>query len=457
MISVVAVLAGCGWFERDASPTPEPPPPQVPLAARDVPIPEGPNVVLIIGCTVRKDQLTPYGGPPELTPFLGGMAKRGALFETAIDAAPWTRPGHTAVLTGNHAAHIGMIEPSQQINSRKLAEEVTTVAEHLYGAGYATVGMTANPNLNALFGFSQGFEQYYEASGLWRDVGTIKVPGRTMAETAAQMLDRRPEPARPFYLQMTLVDAHAPYPRNPHQAKALQPDGAPKSVGSYRVGLQRFDAAIQHLQTLLGERGYTEENTLFMVVNDHGEGLHWPTKAHSVEHGYALYETSVGMPWIVSGPGIAKDHRIGGLASQVDVMPTLNGLLGIDGYTGPGQDWSAQLRGVSDKTTRTRAWVDTWFWESHRAAIYTEALACFDQFKKPRRERYSHPSPYCYNRVSDPHGLEPLPPVASLLEELHAWNRATKDTYEAWPHTADTVVDDDTTRQLEALGYVEPE
>lgn len=454
-LSVFAMMAAGCWRSEPAA-TPPPKPPDAPLAARDAPVPSGPNVVLVIGCTVRRDQLTPYGGPPGLTPFLDGLAQRGALFESAVDAAPWTRPGHTAVLTGHHAAEIGMVEPTQQVNSRRLAEPVTTIAEHLYGAGYATIGLTANPNLNAMFGFAQGFEQYYEGSELWREVGTVKVAGRVMADNAAKMVDRLPE-QRPFYLQMTLVDAHAPYPTNPGEARQLNDPGAPEQVGYYRVGLRRFDGAIHHLADALRQRGFTEENTLFIVVNDHGEGLRWPTAAHSAEHGYALYETSVGMPWIVAGPGIAARHRIGGMASQVDVLPTLTGLLGIDGYEGPGQDWSAQLRGEADRTTRTRAFVDTWFWEVQRAAIYTEQHACFDQYNDPPRQRHDHEHPYCYDRAADPHGLSPLPPDPALLGELKVWHDGLVQRYTDWPHTADTDIDDQTTRQLEALGYIEPD
>lgn len=458
-LSALMVLAACnGRACQGSGPSASPPArplDDLQLPARSDAFPTGPNVVLIIGCTVRKDQLTPYGGPDDLTPFLSSMAAQGALFEHAIDAAPWTRPGHTAVLTGHHAAEIGMVEPTSRVNSRRLADEVTTIAEHLHGAGYATIGLTANPNLNAVFGFSQGFDQYYEGSGLWRDVGTVKVPGRQMAENAVEMVDRIPD-ERPFYLQMTLVDAHVPYPRNPREAASLQPEDAPERVGAYRVGLRRFDAAIEHLHSLLSERGFHAENTVFMVVNDHGEGLRWPNKLHSVEHGYALYETSVGMPWIVSGPGVVPGHRIGGMASQVDVLPTINGLLNIEGYEGPGHNWAEQLRGVAE-TTRQRAWVDTWFWEVERAAIYTDQQACFQHFSEPARPRHQHPSPYCYDRQEDPHGLEPLAPNAALLGELRQWHDGLVSRYRAWPHTADTDVDADITAQLEALGYIAPD
>ena len=74
---VLLGLSGCGWGLLGAEEAVVTAPPAVPIVAgadRVDPIPDGPNVVLIIGCTVRKDQITPYGGPEGLTPFLDGMA-----------------------------------------------------------------------------------------------------------------------------------------------------------------------------------------------------------------------------------------------------------------------------------------------------------------------------------------------------------------------------------------------
>jgi NHS family xanthosine MFS transporter len=45
-----------------------------------VPVAERPNVVMVIGCTVRRDQLTPYGGPAHTTPLLASLAAQGTRF-----------------------------------------------------------------------------------------------------------------------------------------------------------------------------------------------------------------------------------------------------------------------------------------------------------------------------------------------------------------------------------------
>ncbi|MCB9778111.1 MAG: sulfatase [Alphaproteobacteria bacterium] len=427
-------------------------------AAPGAPV-DGPSVVLVIGCTLRKDILSPWGGDPALTPTLARLAAEGAVFDDAITAAPWTRPGHTAVLTGQHPAAIGMVEDGDGINSRVLAPEVRTLAEAFHEAGYTTLGLTANPNINALFGFAQGFDAYYEASGLWRSAGTVKTPGATMVDQALAMLDER-EQQGAFYLQLTLVDAHAPYDTDLETGSRLAPPGAPVDFGRLRGDTGYFDASLQRLLDGLAARGLDGDDLIFVVVNDHGEGAQWPAH-HEVEHGFTLYESVVGMPWLVWGGPVAAGHRIDGLASQVDVLPTLTALAGLSldaPYTGPGHDFSAQLRGEGKRTDRGRAWSATWFRGVQRAAVFTEDRACVDRFATERRNRAHVPLPACFDRAADPGHATPLDPRsdgdAALLVELRRWHAGITQQYESWPHTTDAVIDQDLSDQLRALGYI---
>ena len=64
--------------------------------ATPVPLPSTlPNVVVMLGCTVRKDQMSPYGADSFITPRLDALAKSGTLFDDVIAAAPWTRAAST--------------------------------------------------------------------------------------------------------------------------------------------------------------------------------------------------------------------------------------------------------------------------------------------------------------------------------------------------------------------------
>ena len=423
------------------------------------PMHEGrPNVVLIIGCTLRRDQMTPYGAPNFTTPFLARLAKRGVVFEHAVDSAPWTRPATTAILTGHHAASIGMVEPGFKLNRRRLHGSVETLAERLSEAGYETIGLTANPNLNAVFGFDQGFDVYMEAQGLWSDHDIAKVPALQLAVEAHTLIDGRDDEDAPLFLQVLTIDTHEPIDAYPKRARHLSRDGVPPRIGAYRVELQRWDEGLEELWQGLRRRGYTETNTVLMVVNDHGEGLSWPPE-HGVGHGNFLFPSAVDMPWVVYGAGVAQGHRVRGMASQVDVHPTVLGLTGGLGYHGPGHNWSPQIRGDADRTTRTYAFSDTYYQRANRAAVYTEQKLCVHDFfniaEHLGRDRVI-PKTACFDRTVDPGARTPQPDVDSaMVEALMAWRREQKAAYEAWPHHESVTRDDPVMKQLEQLGYVD--
>ena len=307
-----------------------------------------PNVVMVIGCTLRKDQISAYGGHRAASPFLGKMAKKGVMFLDAFDAAPWTKAASTALMTGQHPISIGMIEPMDHGNRRLLSQQVTTLGEHFKGAGYSTFGLTANPNTSAVFGFDQGFDEYYDEP-LWRNNGMDKVPGREMVDRALEMLVKK-KPNVPFYLQLMLVDTHSPVTVKTKEREKYVLEGEPKRLADYRAMLKDFDSAVARLHRKMSDKS----NTYFIVVNDHGEGLNWP-EHHGKGHGRNTYPSAVSMPWLMMGPNIPANHSISGIASQVDVVPTILGLLGIDGYEGPGQNWSSSVLGETNQTTRERA------------------------------------------------------------------------------------------------------
>lgn len=419
---------------------------------------ERPNVVLVIGCTVRRDQLGAYGGPAGVTPFLDALAARGAVFADAVTASPWTRPSHVALLTGEHPAVIGMTEAGPGTNNRRLAPEVDTLAEHLAAGGYRTLGVTANPNLNRIWGMAQGFAAYHEGSVLWRERrGAVKPAGVDIVAAALELLDTDPAPGvsgDPFYLQLTLIDPHGPYPVDPKEIAPFDEPDLPPHVAPYRAGLHVFDAAVATLAAGLEARGFDDEDTLFLVVSDHGEGLDWPAH-HRLRHGRELFASVTAMPWIVTGPGVAE-QSIGGLASQVDVTPTVLGFVGLPPPDGPGQDWSAQLRGTSPDTTRGTAFAHTTFSDVDQAAVFTQEVACAVQRSAPEKKLPTRPLPHCYDRRAQPDATELLAaPPAALLQVAADWHAAMAAAATAWPHTANADPDADITELLGELGYIQ--
>jgi len=409
------------------------------------------NLVLVVGCTVRKDQLSVYGARAPTTPFLSSLAKDGARFLDVINAAPWTRAASAALLTGHHAVSVGMVEPTLGRNERALPERVVTLAEHLRSRGWATGGMTTNPNLNSVYGFAQGYDAYRQPERVWAEDRT-RMSGERAVPMALEVLDGL-DPQRPFFLLVVLTDSHAPFAITETERALFADPAVPDNVVEYRGVLRRVDQAVAALDAGLALRGFDAHNTVLAVVNDHGEGLSWPTH-HGKGHGRFLAPSVVGGVFVARGPQIASGHDIGGLVSQIDVAPTLAAVVGAGPFAGPGSDWSAQLRGDAGTTDRSRAYSDTWFRESDRAAVYTASAACQVDSARRGTRRETEFVTGCFDRQADPlHEHVVVRPA--LAAELTAWRAARLVEAVQFGDAPRVTPGEALDAQLQALGYTD--
>ena len=411
-----------------------------------------PNIVLILGCTLRRDQLTPYGGHAEASPFLAEVRETGTLFSDVIASSAWTKESSTAIFTSRPAATVGMTEPLRRHSKRMLPERLITLAEQLQHHGYATFGVTANPHLNSTFGFDQGFDAYEDTSSRGFALQN-KIAGRDVVAKGLSLLDGRDtaDPA-PFYLQMVLIDPHQPSRVPPKRLARFQGEGISERLAAYRAGVRQVDDALRFLDEGLRARGYTPQNTLFVLVADHGEGLNLPDH-HRQQHGRVLYRSLTSVPWILRGPGVAAGHTVDGLASHLDLMPTVLDLAGVPAPTLDGESWARAVAGWWRRTDRQRAYTETWYFGANRAAIIGPDMAC-------QRDWGSVGIPNdtfqegCFDRRVDPDWTAPRRDKA-LMEELVHWRATTQAASERFGAAEDAEDPVGTREQLEALGYVE--
>lgn len=437
---------------RMAPPPAEPGPPVTPVAPPTSP----PHVVLVMGCTLRRDQLGLYGAPGDPSPFLDALARRGVAFDDTLVAAPWTRAAATAILTGSHAAHVGLAEPGPGRNERRLREEVVTLAERMDDLGYLTVGATANPNLREEYGFAQGFDLYQP--GLPRQWDR-KMPGTDVVERILPGLGaaHAAHPDQPVFLQLMLLDPHMPrFLVGERMARFVDPE-EPARLAAYRAHVRAMDDALAGLERGLASAGIRPEDTLWVFLSDHGEGMSYPAH-HGYAHGQYLMPGVVHGVWLMRGPGVAEGQQVRGVASQVDVVPTLLGALGhplaadddLDG-----RDLSAAARGERGLTERPMAFVDTWFATSARAAVVTADHLCQRDFGSGDRIRSKGRfDEGCFDRRADPLLTTPVGGQDRLVDTLVAWRERAERRLEALPAVRATV-DDAVDEQLEALGYVD--
>ena len=262
------------------------------------------NLLLLTLDTTRADRIGCYGGPAGITPHLDGLAARGARFESAIAPMALTRPSHATILTGRLPHHHGVWSNGPY----RLDDSVPTLATRLGASGFSTAAVVSSFVLSRSFGLAQGFERFDDRTPETTEGG----PEKNADEVVAQARAWSGELREPFCLWLHFFDPHDPY--RPPEPYASRFAGRP-----YEGEIARMDAAIGEVLSLLEARG-SLGSTLVVAAGDHGEGL---GEHGEGTHGYYLYDSTVRVPLIVAGPGVAPGRVVPETVTLADLMPTL--------------------------------------------------------------------------------------------------------------------------------------
>lgn len=307
----------------------------------DAPL-RGFNLVVVNVDTLRADHLGFHGYPRPTSPFLDRLAAQGVVFERAISNSSITRESVAALLTGRLPSASG----SAGWNAAP-APGSAHLGERLAAAGYRT-GFFSNTVMLKDPAFTRGFEEVQHLPARW----DLSGEGPRLSERALRFVAEAG--GAPFALYLHYLDPHAPYdpareflarftreelPPNLDLYRDVEPHLAALRAGGFGPGDPRFDAmvlrydaeiaatdaAIEQLVTGLGAAGVLDR-TLLVVTSDHGEEF---LEHGFVEHGWTLFEESIHVPLLFHAPAALAPARTRVRVSQVDVLPTLAGLLGL--------------------------------------------------------------------------------------------------------------------------------
>lgn len=343
-------------------------------------LPRRPNILVYLICSLRADHTSLYGYGRDTTPFLKSLGASAAVFEDAHAPAPWTKASVPSLLTSLHAYTLGIDSETATI-----PPGARTLAERLRAAGWVTASMVTNPFAGRASGLERGCDYLIEYPAVHRvrteetDRGTDSA---ALNRVLFPWLERHR--AEPFFLYAHVTDPHAPYrPPRPFEEKWANPaesaafdrhyaalhdlrqygGGAvftPDSVKARGLDPQRFlqqaidrydgeiafaDASLAALYAKLQELGILE-NTLLVVVSDHGEEF-WD---HGfTAHGHSVYGELIHALFLMWNPKLLpRPARIAEPVSLLDLVPTLLELLGLpaEGVV-QGQSLAPLLRGQS--------------------------------------------------------------------------------------------------------------
>ena len=312
-IAIVLTIATLGC-RRDSAPSIDQP-------SRDISLPNA-NVLLITLDTTRADRIGAYGYGPAETPRLDRLASEGVLFETAITPTAFTLPSHSSIMTGLYPPYHGM-----RLNGGSaLADVQVTLAEQLAASGYRTGAVIAAFVLDQRWGLSQGFDVFDDEIAMEPDqrldLAGVQRRADQVVDLGLEWMEKDDD--RPFFAWLHLYDPHIPYdPPEPYGTRF----GGRGLSGLYDGEIAFADSQVGRVLDWLEARGLAE-NTLVVVLGDHGESL---GDHGENEHGYFVYDATVRVPFIVRVPGADLEGiRVPAQVRTIDVLPTILDLVGVE-------------------------------------------------------------------------------------------------------------------------------
>jgi len=342
--------------------------------------PERPNVLFLFTDDQRQDTIRAWGNETIETPNMDRLAESGLSFRNAYimgGSSPGVcLPSRASLLTGRTLWNI----ECQGIWSYEISEDFKTLPEVFREAGYTTFATGKNdPGKRGQFARAYSAadkilfrgmtsNQYrlplhrFSPEGNYASQKPVVSKGKHSAEVYAdaciEFLQSQRNAEKPFYAYVAFQTPHDPlnvpedylekydpdemelyppfYPEHPFdngmlriRDENLEPRprteaGLRKRLAAYYALVDHTDAQIGRILDTLDELGMTED-TLIVFASDNGLGL----GSHGLVGKQNIYEHSVKVPLILSGPGIPKGEDRQQLCYMYDIHPTLIMLAGL--------------------------------------------------------------------------------------------------------------------------------
>ena len=432
-----------------------------------------PNILLFVA-----DQLTPFALPfyaqrAALAPNLCAIAEAGTTFENFYCNSPICAPARFALMTGQLCSTIGAWDNASELPSAR-----PTIAHYLRFRGYRTClsGKMHFVGPDQLHGFeerlttdicpanfdwTQNWDQPYFKAPYHHNMENVARAG--IAERGLQqdydydvsyfasrwLYDHaRRDRERPFFLCASFTHPHDPYvtPRrfwnlyqdtdipmpNVHFEGDEMPAGHDRrhyehcdrgefdiSECDIRAARRAYFGSVSYLDERLGEilsalqATRLVDDTILVFTSDHGDMLgergHW--------YKMTFYEWSARIPLVLSGPGLPRGRRVGRIASQVDLLPTLLELAGGEADA----DLVESIEGTSlvpvlksSPPSQGGAAIGELF---HDIVPAPYVMVRKDRFKYLHCEHYD---PCLFDLVSDPNEMTDLAEQSRFRDTVHA-------------------------------------
>ncbi len=268
------------------------------------------NVVLISVESLSASFMGSFGNKNNLTPFLDSLATQGILFTNLYASG-------TRTVRGLEALDLSIPPiPGQSLVKRKHNEDLFSLGRVFNSQGYISQfiygGYGYFDNMNYFFAHN-GYE-VIDRTAIADPIHYANIWGvadEDLFTLALKTMDKNMERSKPFFTHIMTVSNHRPYtyPKNRIDI--------PPSAQSREGAVKYSDYAIGNFIQQAATRPWYS-NTLFVIVADHCASSAGST---------ALPVTGYHIPLIIFAPSFIKPRVENALTSQVDIAPTILGLL----------------------------------------------------------------------------------------------------------------------------------
>jgi len=379
-----------------------------------------PNVVLVHSHDLGR-RLGCYGADVA-TPNVDALAADGRRFDQFTCTAPQCSPSRGSLHTGRYPHTNGLMGLTHR--GWSIDDDVPTLAETLSEAGYDThsigVQHIAAEAAEAGYDHSHDADHALDAADRFKSLlPDAAADGPFFASVGFV------EPHLPFRVDHVPDEAYERYHPENVDAPPYLPDeyGVKRDVAEMHALIsETVDPAVGRIRDALADADLADE-TLFLFTTDHGPPL---PRAKGM-----CYSAGVGVAFIAHWPGVVESGVDDHLLSNVDVMPTLLDLAGVEQPSGmDGRTFAPLLTGDGSYDRREAVFVEMTWHDRYNPirGIRTEAYTYLRNFtmlprvfiprdmidrraaRPVRGEWYDRdrPAEEFYDRRVDPHELDSL-------------------------------------------------
>ncbi|MCQ9206269.1 MAG: sulfatase-like hydrolase/transferase [Omnitrophica bacterium] len=307
--------------------------------------PKGPNVIILLSDSLRRDHMGLYGYGRDTTPNIDRFAKDCVVFKNAISQCSWTSPAVASLFTSLYSSVHGVISHRER-KADCLNHKLVTIAEALKEKGFQTAAFIASPQICKGLLWDQGFDKF-------KRIATMDV--FLNAKPRASELNRlslewiAKNKGKPFFVYIHYMDTHYPYiPPQPYdsafksdvtrkmntkEASAMHgvsgKDGQSSDLSYY---IDKYDGEILYMDHMIGQflgelkRYGLADNTVIVVTSDHGEGFF---EHGFCGHGHTLYNEEIDIPLIIKVPeSIGLKGAVYRKVGLIDILPSIMHVIG---------------------------------------------------------------------------------------------------------------------------------